>query len=304
MRIHFRRVKDVSIVPLHAFLRLSLHLPAWVLHAFAGGLGLMGRAYCLVPANHICRTVDDLCRVIGRSDGRAVRRQFMDNVVDAIQAYGRFVRSGPDALAEATFFDEPSLKRCRRAWERCGGAICVVPHCVGSVLSAVRFGREFPSLLLVRESRSERRSRIMQWYFERLGPEMLYVRRASPTAVTRSILKAFREGKFIVGTTDLARRRPDTIEVEMFGQRVSLPDWPARFAARRKVPIVPGYTRMVDGRIMMILGEPYRAKDPIIATQRWASFFEAQIRKSPADWLFMLEKRWSRLLAAAAAEKR
>ena len=300
MRLRFRAIKDVVVLPLHGFGKMSLYLPEWVLNAIAAGLGWIGKAYYFMPGSHARRTVRNLCRVIGRSDPRATYFRLMDNLTCAAKAFGRLMRAGPDALAEMTDFDGAALATCREAWEKSGGAIFVVPHCVGSVLSAARFGKEFPSMMLVRESKSRRRGRIMRQYFEKLGPELLFVRRADPVSLARSILNSLRARKFVVGTTDLARCTRDTIAVEMFGERVRMPDWPARFAAKRKVPIVPGYVHIVNGRILMITGEPYLEEDLTASTQRWARFFEENIRAYPSDWIFMLDKRWSRILAAAA----
>jgi lauroyl/myristoyl acyltransferase len=82
---------------------------------------------------------------------------------------------------------------------------------------------------------------------------------------------------------------------------VSLPAWPARFSARRKIPILPGYIRVSGGRIVLSCDEPYIEPDTVVATQRWAAYFEKSIRESPADWVFMLDKHWSRVIAKAAS---
>ena len=39
-----------------------------------------------------------------------------------------------------------------------------------------------------------------------------------------------------------------------------------------------------------------------MSPHRWANFFEQSIREHPADWVFMFDKRWSKIIAAAAAE--
>ena len=119
--------------------------------------------------------------------------------------------------------------------------------------------------------------------------------------MARAILRALHEKKFVIGTTDLARNGPDTVEVKFFGQAVPLPAWPARFSARRKIPILPGYIRVSGGRIVLSCDEPYIEQDAVAATQRWAAYFEKSIRESPADWVFMLDKHWSSVIAKAAA---
>ena len=144
---------------------------------------------------------------------------------------------------------------------------------------------------------------MLRRYFDKLGPELLFVRRTDPAIVARSILRALHEKKFVIGTTDLARNRPDTVEVKFFGQGVSLPAWPARFSARRKMPIMPGYIRVSGGRIVLSCDEPYIEPDAAVATQRWAAYFEKSIRESPADWVFMLDKHWSSVIARPPADR-
>lgn len=299
MRIHFRRVKDFSVIPMDWFIR-SAPLSPRMIKASLGTLGFAASAYYSLPGNHLRRTLRNFCRLTGRDGPGRIFAEVRRNTLQAFSLFTRLVREGADAVAENIVFDEASLALARRARDEYGAGIFVVPHCAGSVLSATRFGREFPSVVLVRESKSERRAAVLRPYFEKLGPELLYVRRADPPAIARGILKALHDKKFIIGTTDLIRKAEDTVEVTMFGQRVHMPAWPARFSARRKAPILPGYIRMQDGKIVLSCDEPYIEKDLAAGTQRWASCFEKNFRQYPADWLFMFDKRWSAVLAQAA----
>lgn len=304
MRIHFRRVKDVLSLPAHFFIKVSSSLPETFQESVVESLGILARGYYFAPRSHARKVVKDLCKVAGRSDPRAVYFGLVQRMVFAAHAFGRLFRAGvAEAVADIVRYDEGVRSKCDEIRDRYGSAIVVVPHCAGSVLSATLVSRTFPSVLLVRESKSRRRSEIMTEYLGKLGPELLFVRRASPASVARRILGAIRQHKFIIGTTDLIRRQPDTIEVEMFGRPVPLPAWPARFAARRKVPIAPVYPRISNGCIIVTMDEPIVVKDMREATQRWASCFERKIRKYPTDWPFMLEKRWACVLADAAARE-
>lgn len=298
MRIHFRRVKDFGVVPVDWLIRST---PSGMMRGVLGTFGLAASAYYALPGNHLRRTLRNFCRLTGRTDPDPIFADFRRNTLMAFHLFTRLVREGADAVAGHIVFDEPSLARARRARDEYGCGIFVVPHCAGSVLSATRFGREFPSVVLVRESKSDRRAAILRPYFEKLGPELLFVRRSEPTAVARGILKALHEKKFIIGTTDLIRKTDDTVEVTVFGQRVHMPAWPARFSARRKVPILPGYIRMQDGKIVLSCDEPYIEKDLTASTQIWASCYEKSFRQYPADWVFMFDKRWSAVIAKAAA---
>jgi lauroyl/myristoyl acyltransferase len=274
--------------------------PPTLTKAVYGGLGLGARLFYRLPGNHLRATMDNFCRLTGRDDPARLFGEFRRNTLLALSLFTRLAREGPEAVAQDIVFDEESLQRARKGRDEFGAGIFVVPHCAGSVLSATRFGREFPSVVLVRESKSEKRAAILRPYFEKLGPELLYVRRNDPAAIARGILKSLHDRKFVIGTTDLARKTADTVEVRMFGQPVHLPAWPARFSGRRKAPILPGYIRMQEGKIVLFCGEPYVEKDLAASTQRWAAYFEDNIRRSPADWLFMFDKRWSRIIAQAA----
>ena len=304
MRIRFRRVKDVAVHPAHWLIRAGRLLPERLQPLYFKSFGILGKACYFTPCSHARRTVGNFCRVTGRSDPRRIYFQIVDNLLFAASGFGRLMFDGTDAVAEMVTFDEAGAARLEAARAQYGAAILVVPHCAGSVLSAAGFARRFPTLVLVRESRSPRRARLLRRYFEKLGSELLFVRRADPAIVARTILRALHEKKFVIGTTDLAKNAPDTVEVKFFGQGVPLPAWPARFSARRKIPIIPAYIRLSGGRIVASCDEPYIEQDVAVATQRWAAYFEKSIRESPADWVFMLDKHWSSVIAKAAAAAR
>ncbi len=301
MGLHFRRIKDLAILPLNGLVEMAIYLPEWAGRGLAASFGLFFKSLYSVPGNHLRRTAENLCRVIGHPDPRGMFFEAADKLTSAAVLYGTALRHGPEVVANLTTMDEVSYARCQKVLDTRGSGMAVTTHCAGSVLAAPFFGREFPSRMLMRESKSETRARISRQYFEKLGMNAIYARRADPVSLARGILRAFKEGALVVGTADLARRTEDTIQVEVFGQPVWLPAWPSRFAARRDVPILPLYVRIEDERIHMSVDEPFDEKDLAVSTQRWASSFEQSIRRHPADWVFMFDKHWSRIIAAAAA---
>lgn len=298
VKLHFRKVKDAGVGPVDWLLRQA---PLPVTRSAFSAMGLGARLYYSLPGNHLRRTIRNFHAFCNNSND-SLFSDFQKNIDLAMSLAVKLVREGADSVAERVDFDGESLQRVRKVQEQYGCGIFVVPHCAGSVLSATRFGREFPSVVLVRESKSDRRAGILRPYFEKLGPELFYVRRSDPASVARGIIRVLHEKKFIIGTTDLARKTPDTVSAKVFGQEVNLPAWPARFSGRRNAPIIPGFIRMHEGRIVLMCGEPFIEKDLGAATQRWASYFEESIRKYPADWLFMFDKRWSRIIARAAGK--
>lgn len=301
MRIRFRLAKDVAMLPLHGFLTLTRWLPEGLIRLLLSGIGALGKLVYFVPGNHMRRTSRNMAHVCGRDDPRRMYFDLVDNFVRLLNAYSQLVRYGGERVARSFRLDEHARRVAADVKARYGHGIIVVPHCVGSVLGAAGFGRTFPSIVLLRESRNRLRSDIMKQYFERLGPRILYARRTDASTLTRGILKALREKKFVVGTTDLIRRTEDSVPVRVFGEEVWVAGWPVRFSARRGTPIVPGYVRIDDEGILLQLGEPFVAEaDPAAASQRWAAYFEENFKKHPSDWIFQFDKRWAAVLAAAA----
>ena len=301
MRVSFRTVKDVGVLPVHLFIKSLPYFPEIVQRTATGILVKLVGSYYYFPASHVRRTVNDLCAIIGRSDPLWITQTLFENVGIVARLLGKLLHEGSESVSRHIEFEEGTLQRIEGIREKYGGGIFVVPHCTGSVLSVALVGRILPVVVMVRESKSERRRRLTREYFDKLAPETIEVRRTPPATIARRILRALKEKKLIIGTTDLIRRKEDTVEVKIFGRPAWLPGWPARFAARRNVPIVPGYVYMRDGRLVLTCDEPYFEKDLALSTQRWADYFERAIRRWPEDWPFMFEKRWARLIAAAAA---
>jgi lauroyl/myristoyl acyltransferase len=67
-------------------------------------------------------------------------------------------------------------------------------------------------------------------------------------------------------------------------------------------PIVPGFIHTDQGGFILIAAEGSLEPDLRKSTRRWMSSFERRFREHPADWVFMLDKRWARVLAAAAKQ--
>lgn len=296
MRIKFRRVKDLAAWPIHAVLRM----PEWIARPAFGSVGLAAKSYYFVPGSHARRTARNFCALIGRSDPRAMYFEMVSKAVRAGTLFGRLIRDGRDAVAGELDMGGDVLSICDDLRSEGRGAIFVVPHCVGSVLSTAGFAKRYPTVVLLRESRNPQRSGILKQYLEKLGAEIFYVRRTEPTTVARGILRALHERKFIIGTTDLLRKNEDSAEVKIFGQSIRMVAWPARFGIRRGAPLVPTYVRVDGGRIALELAPPFLGKDVESATQRWAAHFEEWFRQHPSDWIFMYDKRWAKVIADAA----
>ena len=76
------------------------------------------------------------------------------------------------------------------------------------------------------------------------------------------------------------------------------------FAGKAKVPTLPCYVVIHDGVIQARFGEPLIERDVEVAAAHYAQFLESEILRDPSSWAFMLDKRWRKILAAAAERVR
>jgi lauroyl/myristoyl acyltransferase len=217
--------------------------------------------------------------------------------------YSTLNRHGRSDLLAGSAIDSSLATQYERLRHNDSGLIFLVPHCAAAVLSSARLSAFCPTVLLVREPRSPSRQQLMLKYLKKLGPDLILSRHTAPANVMRSIMRALRDRKVIVGTTDLIHPGPDTVETSSFGECVSSPAWPARIAARLGSPIVPGFIRMEGSQIRLLADEGYCESDIQKSTQRWVSSFEKFFRQYPSDWVFMLDKNWARVFAAASQRK-
>lgn len=303
MKIHTQSVKNVIARPFHRLSYFVAGLPRGAGCAVMGSIGAVARAAYFLPGSHLRRTVTNFCRVTGRSDPWPIFTRMIGNVERAALHFGRLYRYGRSELLAQTSIEPGVEAQLRRFKDSKQGVIILVPHCAGAVLSSARLHTVSPTVLLVREPRDAGRCKLMLEYLSKLGPEFILVRSTPPAMVVRNIMRALKEGKVVVGTTDFLVKddNDDAIQTQIFGQRVHNPGWPARLSARLKVPIVPGYIHMEGSKITLLADEGYVEENVQQGTQRWVSSFEKYFRQYPSDWLFMLDKNWARVLRAAAA---
>lgn len=301
--MHFRPIKDVIARPLHWFGFLVAGLPEPVGRATLAAIGSVAKAIYFVQGSYVRRTVGNFCRATGRADPWPIYSGMINNLEHTALHFATLYRYGRSKLLAQTDIDATWVTEYQRFGNGKAGIIILVPHCAGAVLSSGGLSDFCPTTLLVREPRSPARCQLMLDYIQKIGPQFIQSRTASPATVMRHLVRALRHGRVVVGTTDVVTRGDDTIETRAFGQCIYSPAWPARIAARLDIPIVPGFIHMQGSRIRLISDEGYRESDIQKSTQRWVSSFERRFRQYPSDWVFMLDKHWAGVLAAAAGQK-
>ena len=188
-----------------------------------------------------------------------------------------------------------------------GGAVFVMPHAHGSVTMAEALGQIHPLLLFVRATKDEERAAWQRQYYDQMTCDVIDVRRADDVVASRTMLSALRDGSIILGGGDFIKPAPqmvdnpadDVVRVNAFGQPVGAMRWPARFAAKVGVPIVPVTIEQTKTHLILHMGEEIEAKDIVSTTQRWMDGMVTLIRAYPTDWVFCLDRQWRRVLESA-----
>ena len=127
--------------------------------------------------------------------------------------------------------------------------------------------------------------------------------------VARKVLSALNDGRLVVGTIDRIRMVPpslapinsasDTVRALAFGQPIGITGWPARFALKAGVPIIPATVVQTEDTISLCLGASIQpCEDLLETTQQWLGELERLLRAHPEEWTFALDKYWSRALRA------
>lgn len=127
----------------------------------------------------------------------------------------------------------------------------------------------------------------------------------SKRGAARGMLKALRGGGKVGILIDQRARPADAVEVPFFGHPALTSSVLARLALRTGAAVVPifGYGEP-DGRYRVVLRPPVLPPEPknlpaseeeavIALTQRYMEVVEAEIRRDPAQWMW-LHKRWKR----------
>lgn len=286
-------------------------------------------------AGHVgCGPTRSLGLALGRFAGLvpSLRRQLIRNLTAAgmdaseatVRAYfrrlglwvghslGVFAAGLDRSLAPTQFeLDPETVHHLDEAVARGRGVVLAAPHLFGHEIGAALIHRRHPVTALVRPSKDAAWSAVKaRWYGEALGLQtVLRPRKGSTAGDVAALLRVLRCGQVLGITPDLPTSRASGLPVTLFGRIVHLSPGMIVLAARSGAPLVtvggcwlpdPSVPGRERGRVTFSppLELPRGTRDETLRNglQRWCDQFEQSLRRSPADWLFWLDKAWTRVL--------
>ena len=187
------------------------------------------------------------------------------------------------------------------------GAVITSPHWSGHELMSALVNRKHPMTLLVRQASSaERMARKLKWY-KALGAEIvLRPSHASTIKDAVAYLNVLKRGRVLAITPDLLADAPQGVDARMFGRAVRLHGGAFAIALAARAPMIRPYLRWQSELRVVAVWERApelpatgdREAAVSCAVQDWCNWFERKLRANPENWLFWLDKRWSRFLRA------
>lgn len=300
-RLGGKRLKDAALRLTFRMADATRLIPSPLARVAVRGLTGSARMASKLPYSPARATAGHMAQIVGGdTTANSLLNGFFERLALAADLYLSLHREGAAAILPRLSIEPRSRKIFVETLENHGGAILVVTHCIGGVLSLAALGSEIPITMLYRGAPNPRRDKIQTRFLDKLGIHHHAIRKQSQISIARAIMSGLKRKGYVMGATDINRNTPDSLPATMFGEPVRLPGWPARFAVRRKVPIVAAMAVIENGKVILCCSEPVLETDPEAATAGWATALEQIIRRSPSDWGFMFDKRWRPVLRRAA----
>lgn len=191
------------------------------------------------------------------------------------------------------------------------GVVLTVPHWSGHELVAAAIARRHPMVMLVRDApASARAARKAKWYAA-LGVETV-IRPNKPSAIKDAVayLKVLKSGRMLAITPDVLADPGKGVEVSLLGRRAHLQAGAFRLALSAGAPMIRiSGVWQSDSSVLLTFErapQPSLTEDRAAAVQAsvqdWCHWFEDKLRDNPENWLFWLDKRWSRFLREPLTE--
>jgi KDO2-lipid IV(A) lauroyltransferase len=211
-------------------------------------------------------------------------------------------------LLERMYFDD-SVRYLDEAVARGRGVVLAAPHLACHEIAAAYAHRRHPIAALIRESKSAEHDGIKRRWYEALGMETVHrARDTSPFADVVAMLRVLRAGRVLAVTPDVLVSPSRGVPVRMFGHEAVLSPGIVVLARKARAPLVTGLLEWEErgaagGRLRVRFTEPLelpaecsREQVSQEGMQRWCEQVEGYLRRQPENWLFWLDKRWTRVL--------
>lgn len=312
MKFSFTRFKDRVAGPVDAVAKTLGTAPRPLQIAGYAALRALLWLIYFCPRSPLRKTASALAVAVGQNNPRRIYAGFVNGLSQTAYRMELISQGRTDEID--ALLRLPERDRLEQLATDGGGALLVMPHCHGSLVMVRALAARYPMLMLIREPKNDARAAAQRRFFNHMGCEILDVRRNSEATVARAVLKALRHGKFVIGTVDRIQNAPsvdeqvsrttDNVRVTVFGQPVGIAGWPARFAAKAKVPILPVMVEQTEDAVTLHLGEPISVGEIQATTQTWASALECFFKRFPNDWIFAYDKHWARVLNAQAGRQK
>lgn len=201
-------------------------------------------------------------------------------------------------------FDD-SVSHLDQAVARGKGVIVVMTHQFCYELAGAYINGRHKAVAIVREQDDPRRVSLKsQWYNATGLTTVRRPRHSSLAADMYACLSVLKSGSLLGITPDTIVSRTSGVPVEMFGREVNLSPGFLLIAMRAQAPVVTGHIRWkTPDRLVINFTEPreYSRRGDDLKTrlteglQSWCREFEERVLTSPQDWMFWLDKRWTKV---------
>ena len=165
-------------------------------------------------------------------------------------------------------------------------------------------------VMLVRPATPAERAACKAKWYSALGVEVL-LRPEQAWTVKDAVrcLKVFKSGKILAITPDLLADPGQGVEVTIFRRRARLYSGAFALGITAGVPMIRlsfiwhsrhSVTARFERTPELAIDHANRDAAVQAYAQDWCSWFEGKLKEHPENWLFWLDKRWSRLLLTTA----
>ena len=251
------------------------------------------------PFRQTCEWICLMARDSGHTHTpRKVYRQLLKNALGTVENFFHLYRDGAQAVMGDIRLDAADSARINRLAQEHGGVIIMVPHNFAAVFSALKMTREFPLLIVSRNSPTIDRTKAALDFFERMQVTVLLVRGGNAFELSRTLFAELKKGTVVAATVDSIDHSSPTT-VRMFSQEVGFASWAAKIAVKKRVPVIPSYFHSNGRQVVASFGEEIVSEDLQAVMQHYAAYFERSILADPASWAYLGDKRWRRLLQKA-----